>query len=541
MTKYKMLFVFIITLCSLIPTVLQAQVDTAWARIYNGPGNAADEARAIAVDGQGNVYVTGVSRNANQDNDYATIKYNSAGVEQWVKRYNGPGNNADEANALAIDSQGNVYVTGFSYDSITSLDFATIKYNSIGDTVWVRRYSLPTSNSDNARAIAVDRQGNVYVTGESYSTNTYYDYLTIKYYANGDTAWIKRYNGPGNWYDYSYAIAVDTLGNVYVTGLSSGIGGSSFDYATIKYNADGDSVWLRRYNGPGDDDDWARAITLDGQGNVYITGESYDSINRDDYATIKYNSNGDTMWVRRYNGPGNNDDQAYAIAVDSQGNVFITGESPVSGTSDDYATIKYNSSGSEQWVRRYDGPGGSLDKAYALALDGQGNVYVTGSSRGSSYVEDYATIKYNSAGDTIWIRRYNGPGNSTDNASAIAVDNAGNVYVTGASYSSGTYNNYATVKYVQTIPGVEENHQPLSANRLTFEVYPNPAKTFFTVRFSQTANRSEIKIFDLTGKIVKSEEQRAKNCRVSLDGIKNGVYFVKVGNEMIKEKLVVTK
>jgi len=537
MKRLKLLLVFVSALCSLFPVLLYSQVDTAWARIYNGPGNEADEARAIAVDGQGNVYVTGISRSANDDNDYATIKYNADGVEQWVRRYNGPGNDDDEANALAIDNQGNVYVTGFSYDSITSLDFATIKYNTNGDTVWVRRYSPPISNNDDARAIAVDGQGNVYVTGESYISGSTYDYVTIKYYANGDTAWVRRYNGPSNYYDFGFAICVDTLGNVYVTGLSSD-SGSSFDYVTIKYNSDGDTLWLRRYNGPGSNDDWAHSITVDGQGNVYVTGESYGLSSRADYATIKYNSNGDTLWVRRYNGPGNNDDQAYAIAVDSQGNVYVTGESPDSGTFDDYATIKYNSSGTEQWVRRYDGPGGSLDKAYALALDGQGNVYVTGSSRGSSYVEDYATIKYNSNGDTVWVRRYNGPGNSTDNASAIAVDNAGNVYVTGASFSSGTYNDYATIKYVQT-GAIEENREPLSTDRSSLEVYPNPAKSVLRVRVPVSVKT--IKIFDVSGKLIKevtTASPRNDEVKVSLNGINPGIFFLRLGTE-IKKFLVV--
>jgi uncharacterized delta-60 repeat protein len=535
--KKLLVLIYAVTIC-ILSTTSYAQVDTAWVRIYNGPASDADEARAIAVDRQGNVYVTGYSRNSAPDNDYLTIKYNANGQEQWVNRYDGPGHNNDEANALAIDGQGNVYVTGFSYDSITSLDIATIKYNSAGETVWVRRYSPPISNSDNAHAIAVDGQGNVYVTGTSYSTNTYYDYLTIKYYANGDTAWIKKYNGPGNWYDYAYAIAVDTLGNVYVTGLSSGTNGSSFNYTTIKYNPNGDTAWLRIYNGPGDDDDWAHAITVDNDGNVYITGESYGSGTNDDYATIKYNADGDTMWVRRYNGPGNNSDQAYAIAVDTLGNVYITGESPVSGTSDDYATIKYNSAGDTVWVRRYNGLGSSLDKAYDLALDDYGNVYVTGSSRGSTYVEDYATIKYSSTGDILWIHRYNGPSNGYDYPSAIAVDSAGFVYVTGMGYGSGIPENYMTIKYVQT--GAVEEIENCQLKNEKLSIFPNPAKSHLTIHLAQFVDR--IEIFDVTGKTVQRiSELGVGDLRISLAGIKNGIYFVKVNDQMIKEKLVVTK
>jgi len=126
---------------------------------------------------------------------------------------------------------------------------------------------------------------------------------------------------------------------------------------------------------------------------VYVTGYSHGGISSFDYVTIKYSTTGDTVWVRRYNGPGNDYDYAHALAVDGSGNVFVTGFS-WSGTSYDYATIKYSPSGDTLWVRRYDGPGNGTDEANALAVDGSGNVYVTGYSAGSGTFEDYATIKY---------------------------------------------------------------------------------------------------------------------------------------------------
>jgi uncharacterized delta-60 repeat protein len=397
------------------------------------------------------------------------------------------------------------------------------------DTAWVRRYNGPGNGYDEAHAIALDDVGNVYVTGYSTGSGTGSDYATIKYNSDGDTIWVQRYNGPGNNNDWAYSLAVDGQGNVYVTGYSTG-SGTSYDYATIKYNSAGVEQWVQRYNGPGNDYDVANAIAVDGQGNVYVTGISRGSTTFYDYATIKYNSDGDTIWVRRYDGPGNSDDGAYSLAVDGQGNVYVTGYSVGSGIYLDYATIKYNSAGVEQWVAGYNGPGNSDDVARSLAVDGQGNVYVTGISRGSTTFYDYATIKYNSAGVEQWVQRYNGPGNGSDWAYSLAVDGQGNVYVTG--YSAGTsaypYNyDYATIKYVQT-QGIEEIEIATPSARNDFVVYPNPAKTYFTVRLPKTADRSEIKIFDVNGKIVKSEELKGKNNRVSLNGIKNGVYFVQV-------------
>ncbi len=415
-----------------------------WAARYNGPGNSVDVSSAIVVDVSGNVYVTGSSYGSGTGSDYATVKYDSAGDTVWVARYNGPGGSYDAASALAVDGSGNVYVAGLSYGS--DIDFATIKYDSAGDTVWVARYNGPGDGSDAASAIAVDGLGNVYVAGLSYGAGTSYDYATIKYDVSGDTMWTVRYNGPGLSEDFASALTVDGSGNVYVTGSSRG-SGSSDDYATVKYNAYGDMMWIARYNGPENHDDKASALAIDGSGNVYVTGSSLSSGSGDDYLTVKYNANGDTMWTARYNGPGDSTDVASALAVDASGNVYVTGYSIGSGTGYDYATIKYNAAGAEQWAVRYNGRRNSDDEASALAVDDSGNAYVTGYITGSGFSYDYATIKYNALGDTVWTAQYNGPGNSNERATALAIDHSGNVYVTGSSSGGGTENDYLTIKY----------------------------------------------------------------------------------------------
>jgi hypothetical protein len=431
---------------------LKAQVTQEWVQRYNGIGNNYDQASSMVVDGSGNVYVTGSSWGGatQESSDYATIKYNSTGEQQWVVYYNGPANNADLAYAIAVDGLGNVYVTGGSRSGagLETGDYATIKYNSSGGEDWVARYNGPGNNSDYGNSIALDDSGNVYVSGTSYGSGTSSDYATIKYNSAGVQQWVARYNGPGNGNDVSYSIALDGWGNVYVTGSSDGTIASLRDYATIKYNSAGVQQWVKRYNGPGSQDDFAYSIGLDSSANVYVTGYSTGSGTGLDYATIKYSAGGIQRWVARYNGPGNSNDWARSLAVDSLGNVYVTGWSYGIGTNTDYATIKYSTTGVQQWVARYNGPGNSGDAAYSIALDCSG-VYVTGGSIVSGTNNDYATVKYSATGGQQWVARYNGPGNNSDNAYSIGLDDSGNVYVTGGSTGSGTSTDYATIKYSQ--------------------------------------------------------------------------------------------
>jgi hypothetical protein len=347
-------------------------------------------------------------------------------TRDWVARYRGPEGSAQWPFALTVDEDGNVYVAGKTFsDTPYDYSYATVKYDSAGKELWEARYDGPGGDDDVAQAIVLDESGNVYVTGKSCTgVHTNYAYATVKYDGNGTELWAARYEGPGEVDDDARAIAVDGSGSVYVTGSSGG------DYATIKYDREGSQLWVARYDGPSGGDDQAVAVGVDAAGGVYVTGTS-----DGEFATLKYDSDGDQVWAARYAGA------ARAMALDDSGNVYVTGQS-----SELYATIKYDSEGNELWVLGCSGTLYGKGEAVAIALDDAGDVYITGRSygaRSSSY--GYTTVKYTSGGKQRWAARYDPPRGAKVQAVDIAVDSAGGVVVTGSTWDVAW--DFVTVAY----------------------------------------------------------------------------------------------
>ena len=376
-----------------------------------------------------------------------------AGVtEAWVKRYDNAADNLDDIpQAVAFDSSGNLVVTGSSASSGGDEDYYTAKYAAAdGALLWEKRYNGPGNSSDFAVALGVDSSGNVVVAGASVVSGFNFDYYTARYAAaDGALLWEKRYNGTANAGDFAQALALDSEGNAVVTGNSSGSGGTKSDYYTAKYAAaNGALLWEKRYNGPANGSDQAVAVAVDGSGNVVVTGNSTGSSGYPDYYTAKYAAaNGALLWEQRYNGPANGTDLSVAVAVDANGNVVATGSSK-NASNEDFYTAKYAAAnGALLWEQRYNGPANGADAATALAVDASGNVVVTGNSVNANGDTDYYTAKYAAAnGALLWEKRYASPSNEDDLASAVAVAGNGDVVVTGSSLGVGN-GDYYTAKY----------------------------------------------------------------------------------------------
>lgn len=528
-------FLFIIILI-LSGDKINSQVTQEWAARYDGPMSYEDVVTSVTTDEEGNVYISGYCAGNGTSFDYATLKYNSLGIQQWVQRYNGSGNGNDYPKKVVVDGAGNVYVSGRSWSNNTDMDWVTIKYNSQGEQQWVQRYNGPGNGSDDVSSIAVDVTGNLYVTGRSSGIKSGMGFTTIKYSTSGVQEWIQTYNGPdGNGGGGVSSMVIDNSGYIYITGTTNS------DYATIKYNSSGILQWIQIYNGgPGNSSDAAYSIAVDVIGNTYVTGYSGRYI-----ATIKYNCSGDLQWVQKYSGAWTNNNIGKNIACDKLENVYVSGRTSHGNSNDDfdYITLKYNSSGVQQWTQIYDGPIGSEDDPHAMTIDCFGNVYITGSSEGTITTGyDYATVKYNSLGAQQWVRRYSNPRHTSDthdDAYSIAVDNSNNVFVAGGSKGIHNFYDFTIIKYSQQTDKAGLNYYKPVSLEIPKEYnlsqnYPNPFNPETNIKFS-IPNNSFVKltIYDITGKEIASLVNEQLNAgdysyNFNASDISSGVYFYRI-------------
>jgi hypothetical protein len=430
----------------------QSAVKDQWVRRYNGPANGDDQTHALVVDVNGNVIVTGYSNNGTNDDIY-TAKYAALnGALVWEKRYDGA-KGYDYAIGLAVDHSGNVFMSGYSFNGSQDV-FYTAKYAAAdGALLWSKFNAVPFTAA-HPSALMVDAEGNAVVTG-TLDNGRSIDYYTIKLAADtGELIWEKRYSFPdpeNRGDDYATAVAVDGAGNVVVTGTSI------VDLFTIKYAAaNGALLWEKR--GP---IGRATDVAVDESGDVLVTGASQDGNGYDDFYTAKYAAvDGALLWEKRYNGPAGQDDVAQAVSVDRNGDVVVTGYSyngdPLFTGNADFYTAKYaGADGVLLWEKRYNGPARRDDQATGLGVDGSGNVLVTGTSQA-----DYYTAKYAAAdGMLLWEKRYNGPANGNEFVPSrnLAVGPNGMVAISGYSdgvFSARTTSDYATVVYQEILPPV---------------------------------------------------------------------------------------
>jgi len=482
---------------------LISQVSIGWVARYDG-GFGDDAGLAIITDESGNVYVTGNSHGNQTRRDLVVIKYSPAGANLWTRRI------ADTAN--------NNFRSGFDikldeFNNVIAGGIGVYKFDNNGNFLW--------GSSSDARfeGIVLDNSGNIFATG-----GASWLLLTRKFQSNGNILWTKTYQYLLG--GTSRDITIDKNEDVIITGKIPQTQ-SLNDYMTIKYSNSGEEIWTRRYNGGNEDHSYA--ITSDDSNNVYVTG--WNKNISTDILTIKYSPEGDTVWKAVYDGGGF--DVGYDIEVDSLGCVYVGGVS--SGT---YITIKYNVNGSLLWSRSQ--PLQVIPEFPILKLDISRNVYMSYVSYRPGLYSNYAVVKYNNDGVQQWIADYNngGDGNIIYNMTVDAKSNA-SIYVTGKSGGS-----IATVKFVQTPTQINQ-----STNNITPDSYwlgqnfPNPFNPKTVIQYHiPVKGLVSLKVFDVLGNEVAqllNGNQEAGSYETEFDGsgFGSGIYFYRIeAGEFVQTK-----
>ena len=527
--------IFFVMLCQ----ICYCQPTFEWFRQYGTNNNLPYE---MNIDANQNIILAGKN-----DNDYLVVKYSLTGALLWGQTYNGTANEPDWIRSSAVDKNNNIYVTGYTVETGNNEDCTTLKYSANGTLLWQDKYNFsPADSNDGGLAICTDIMGFVYVTGYSYSQGSSSDLVTIKYDSLGNRLWVTRYNGPaGNDLDYGGQIIADDLGNVFVGAWSKG-SGTGFDFLVIKYDLNGVQIWQKRYDG-GSSTDVIKDMKIDAFKNVYITGIINFPPNIHT-GLIKYDSSGNQQWVRKI-GVGNPSSfEPLSMDIYKTNAIHITGGASGLGTGEDIYSVKYTTNGDSVWGVRYD-RNSRYQIAGDLKSDNKGNVYVCGFEDVSLLAGyDFVTLKYDSTGALLWNAYYSTSGNgSNDRAFRIWTDSLGNyIYVGGQSGNQGS--RISVLKYSQLTP-IAVNTGDVPKEFCLHKTYPNPFNPYTNINFDVAKlSNVRIQIYDLTGKLVanvidESFEPGKYHYLWDASTFATGVYFcfLSAGDYFSYQKMVLIK
>jgi len=527
----------------------------------------------------------------------------------WVKQAGGT--DYDFGHSIAVDANGNNYVTGsfsgsstFGTTTLTSSgdkDIFVAKIDHNGNWLWANQAG--GISYDYGRGIAVDDNGNSYITGEFEESATFgtttltssgsYDIFVAKLDSSGNWLWAKQAWGIGE--DVGFSIAVDAKGNSYITGVfmeSANFGTttltSSGDYDIFVAKLDINSNWLWAKQAGGTDDDYGNGIAVDANGNSYVTGYFSESATFGtttltssgdiDIFVAKLDSSGNWLWANQAG--GTNCDYGHGIAVDDNGNSYIIGnflESANFGittlTSSGYYDIfvaKLDINGNWLWAKQAGGT--SYDFGNSIAVDTNRNVYVTGFFYSSScsfgtitlinssseYI-DIFVAKLDINGNWLWAKQAGGT--SDDCGYGITVDVNGNSYITGIFRGSATFGTTTLTSsgdfdiFVAKLGEVNSIDLPdiISFSGIR-SIYPNPFNPLTTIDYEISMPADvKIEVYNNRGQLVRNfilgyKEQGSY--KLTWEGEDNngclcstGIYYIrmKAGKEIYIKKAVLLK
>ncbi|MCC6182590.1 MAG: SBBP repeat-containing protein [Bacteroidia bacterium] len=351
-------------------------------------------------------------------------------------------------NVTKTDAYGNIYVAGATYNSAGNTDVLIAKYNSAGVQLWIQQYAGAGNGHDFAAGMVVT-DTYVIITG-AVTTSTASpttDVITMKYSSAGVFQWATTYNGAGNNFDSGKHVVLDGSGNVYITGGSYNASGD-IDFVTIKYDASGTQQWVSTYDYTSHLDDSAIKVVIRGS-NLVVTGAVTSAANSYKYATLTYAQSNGSLTASNVSTVTTTSSVTAVtdLTSDGVGNIYVVGSSFVSGQGYNYYVQKLSNTLVSAWTYTYNGASNLDDVTRAVQVDASGNVYISGYSTSSTQGRDIVTMKLNSSGVLQWTQTINGASNGDDEAADMILDASSNLYLTGYQTVSANNTDFYTIKY----------------------------------------------------------------------------------------------
>ncbi len=454
----KNIFCWCILAGMIIPAfVFGGVVDTMWLRIYPGSDSASgnwNQATDIEMDRYGNIYVCGAGEKVAGNTDMLIAKFNQWGETLWVRSVGGgAGSEEDMAQALAVDSVGNVFVVGATeYATPYDMEITWLKFSPGGTLLWSRRSWLP--EDDIAYDVAIGKAGDVYLCGAVSDTHHFLSAFWVARVNpdNGNLIWTRSYILDTNafnshqdrhpdfvmfdwdrWDNCAAALAISPdSGHIVVTGFGYS-DARSYQVWTMKFLPNGTRRWAREHYFSLDYDDAGFDVAVADNGYVFVAGFEESDATYYDATLLRYGPDGSGPTVRRVNDPMDDEDYFFSVVLDDSNpqNVYATGAYYQSTTSRfDIITYKANLALTPRW--------GNAGAIFSTTVDeygfdiayNQGRIYVAG-QRGNDLLVLCYTTANSVPKDTLWSFTYNSPYNQEDFGAAICASDSNRVFVAG--------------------------------------------------------------------------------------------------------------
>lgn len=467
-----------------------------WAQTWNSSANHEDMGRLLAADSPNRIYVAGTTYDPVMGGDlydYLLLQYNSAGDLVWERTYGGTGGEA--ISDICVPAEGQVVITGFSSQN-GGVEIATVEYDHLGNLIWDRRFPVQGFSTDSGPKLSADADHNIIVSG---TTNG--DFLILKYAPDGTLLWSRTHDGPNHGFDFATDIAVGPDGSIYATGPANDMG----RFMIVKYGPTGVLEWEQILAGDIESVFAPSMVAVEPDGDIIVAGNPESTCGVFQFKIWKCSAEtGAPLWSDKAPAQPCFSLMFRDMVIDWSGNILALCDGSDTGVDTHMQVLRYSPNGTRQWIRQFDGPGTGEDIAAAIATDGTGAAYVAGYTTFPPQNRDYAAAKFSANGTQEWAVTWASSQGTNDIGQDIVVDPAGDVIITGHSYSPITNEDFVTIKYHQASAATAPGDVDAATAPSTIGIAPNPMRRDTDIHYTlPRGSRARLEILSADGRLAR--------------------------------------